>query len=46
MMSREPKPEDVPDHLFSPIADHDTVRDGFRARKHSASNWVTRRVSR
>jgi NAD(P)-dependent dehydrogenase (short-subunit alcohol dehydrogenase family) len=44
LMTRQPKSADAPDNLFEPIAGHDTVRDGFRARKHSASNWLARRV--
>jgi NAD(P)-dependent dehydrogenase (short-subunit alcohol dehydrogenase family) len=46
LMTREPKGEDAPDNLFAPMAGHDTVRDGFRARKRSASNWLARQVSR
>jgi NAD(P)-dependent dehydrogenase (short-subunit alcohol dehydrogenase family) len=45
MMTREPKDTAAPDNLFAPMAGHDTVRDGFRARRHSASNWLARRAS-
>ncbi len=46
MMTSEPKSAAAPDNLFAPIAGHDTVRDGFRARRHSGSNWLTRRLAR
>jgi NAD(P)-dependent dehydrogenase (short-subunit alcohol dehydrogenase family) len=46
VVSREPKSEAAPDNLFTPVTGHGTVRDGFRARRHSVSNWVARRVAR
>ncbi len=44
-MSAEPKPAEAPDNLFGPITGHDTVRDGFPARKHSLSNWMARKLA-
>ncbi len=45
MMTSEPKSEDAPDNMFEPLPGHGT-RDGFRALRHSASDWVARRMSR
>jgi NAD(P)-dependent dehydrogenase (short-subunit alcohol dehydrogenase family) len=36
----EPRSEDDPDNLYSPIPGHDTARDGFRALSRSLYNWL------
>ncbi len=45
MMTSEPKSEAAPDNLFAPLPRHG-VGNGFPALRHSASNWVARRLSR
>jgi hypothetical protein len=44
MMTRHEKSADAPDNLFEPLPGHATAADGFRSRKHSASNWLARRA--
>ena len=46
LMTREPKGDDAPDNLFTSIPGHDRVRDGLPALRHSATNWLARRLKR
>jgi len=36
----EPRSEDDPDNLYTPIRGHDTAKDGFRALSRSLYNWL------
>ena len=36
----EPRSEDDPDNLYSPIRGHDTAKNGFRALSRSFYNWM------
>jgi NAD(P)-dependent dehydrogenase (short-subunit alcohol dehydrogenase family) len=36
----EPRSEDDPDNLYSPIRGHDTAKNGFRAFSRSLYNWL------
>jgi len=38
--TEEPRSEDDPDNLYSPIRGHDTAKDGFRALSRSLYNWL------
>jgi hypothetical protein len=46
LMTSEPKSETAPDNLLSPVAGRDRARSGFRAREHSLSNRLARRIAR
>ncbi len=45
-MTSEPKAQAAPDNLHEPVAGHDSVRDGFPALRHSATNWLVRQAAR
>ena len=36
----EPRSEDDPDNLYTPIRGHDTAKNGFRAFSRSLYNWL------
>ena len=38
--TEEPRSEDDPDNLYSPIRGHDTAKNGFRALSRSFYNWL------
>jgi hypothetical protein len=38
--THEPRSEDDPDNLYSPIRGHDTAKNGFRALSRSLYNWL------
>ena len=39
-MTEEPRSEEDPDNLYSPIQGHDTAKNGFRAFSRSLYNWL------
>ncbi len=39
-MTDEPRSEEDPDNLYTPIRGHDTARNGFRAFSRSLYNWL------
>jgi NAD(P)-dependent dehydrogenase (short-subunit alcohol dehydrogenase family) len=39
-MTDEPRSEDDPDNLYTPIRGHDTTKNGFRALSRSLYNWL------
>jgi NAD(P)-dependent dehydrogenase (short-subunit alcohol dehydrogenase family) len=39
-MTDEPRSEDDPDNLYTPIGGHDTAKNGFRALPRSLYNWL------
>jgi NAD(P)-dependent dehydrogenase (short-subunit alcohol dehydrogenase family) len=39
-MTEEPRSEEDPDNLYTPIKGHDTAKNGFRALSRSLYNWL------